>query len=86
MGVEIKNWREAKKRELKERIERLANKLVVITDDIVRYGKRSKRFLRGRTGFEKRNGMLRMLYWNSKISLRQTRKKIYKLEAELKAL
>ncbi len=67
------NWKKQKKLELKSRIERLAKKIPGISRDIKRWES-----CRGRA--------YEALARNERISLRQTRKKIYKLEAELKEL
>ena len=76
---------EQRKKSIKEKIERLANKLVNVTSDIKRWGpKKSRRGLK--VVYGERNGMIRHWEKMARVSLRATRKQIYLLQDEYKNL
>lgn len=77
--MEMEKAKALKRLELKKRIEALAHKLTETTLEAKRFGPRkTKRF--------SRNGMQKHQHRMALMSLTATRKKIYKLKAELDSL
>lgn len=78
-------WKLMKKAELLTRIEKLAQKIVFVTYEIKRFGPYKVR--RGfKVFYNERNGMIRHWHKMALRSLGATRKKIYRLKAELDSL
>ena len=78
-------WREAKTKELKSRIKKLAEKIIHITADVTKFGpQRYGSILKPKT--VPRSPTQKHNYEMARRSLVATRKKIYKLQEELKAL
>lgn len=79
------NWKPAKEKELKMRIEKLALKLVWITNNVKAWGpRRAGTVLKGY--WISRTKIMKTRHKMAVRSLIATRKKIYRLQAELKAL
>ena len=77
------NWRQAKEKELKSRISKLAEKLNWVVKDVIRWGpQKSGNPLKMRT--LSRSKRHKHFHRMAQMSLRATRKKIYKLQQELK--
>lgn len=78
-------WAEQKKKTNKEKIERLAQKIIHLTTEIKRWGPKKRRY-----GMKficaPRAGWIRHLERMARLSLRATRKQIYRLQDELKTL
>lgn len=77
--------RENLKKCLKNRIGRLSDKIIYRTEEIRKFG--PKKFMRKlKTVYLERSGMVRHWHRMAEISLRQTRKKLYKLKNQLDSL
>lgn len=78
-------WKLSKAAELKRRITALAQKLVRTTAEVQRFGPQSFR-VKLKTFYRERSGMVRHWHKMARQSLMSTRKKIYRLEKEMKSL
>jgi hypothetical protein len=78
-------WKDSKSLELRRRIGALANKLVLLAQDVRKFGPHKVR-----KGFKfeymERNGMIRHWHKMAKVSMVATRKKIQKLKDEMAKL
>lgn len=88
MNEKTPNWIKSKKLELHTRIAKFANKITWLTDEIHRFSPalRKARKFGSKGTFEYRSKAVKQWYKMAKVSLMSTRKKIYRLQEELKAL
>lgn len=85
MGDTYETWKQQRKKSIKEKVVKLTSKIIYLTGEVKRFGPRLRRRGMG-TYYQERNGMIRNWHRGARLSLMATRKKIYSLQKEEKAL